>query len=385
MKKRVLLPLFLALFLLSAVSSNATAAAGDANLTRIIVVGNKINIRSGPGTDSEVLSRADAGDNFWSQANFGDTYIVDTAAATDMNGAEWYAIRRFEDGSRLAEPVYISARYAVRTIPLLSGEHTLAEVAGLSAGEVFSGALTLSVDPRDKKAQAAALLVGLPWEAKSSGAIYEAPDEESKVLHQANADRYFHLQVVGWGDGGLKGDWLKVKSAFGEPDEKDVVGWMRAQQLNTFFNRGGAYGWLHYARLFFGGSDEIVNTWGRPTSRATKKYRLFDEIDMERTVFTYPDMEITIEKDLTHGEGEYVPGFSFSRKGAGIGGFFIGEKWCDWAYIERAIGKPVTVREEDGNTILDYEPEDEHFYSVKFTLDGKGLLSKIVFDSWPAD
>jgi hypothetical protein len=108
---------------------------------------------------------------------------------------------------------------------------------------------------------------------------------------------------------------------------------------------------------------------------------------MERTVFKYPDMEITIEKDLTHGEGEHVPGFSFSRKGAGIGGFFIGEKWCDRAYIESAIGKPVTVRvsEEDGNTILDYEPEGEHFHSVKFTLDGKGLLSEIVYNSWPVD
>jgi hypothetical protein len=373
MKKHFLLSILLALALLPALSSNAMAADEDANLTRVVVVGNKVNVRSGPGTNSKVLA----------QANAGDMFIVETDGKDDP---EWYAIRRSERGPSVNGVAYIAARYTLNPLISLSGENVIAAATGLSIDRILSEAFELSTDPQDK-AQAAAVLVGLPWDSQSeSRVIYEAPNEKSKVLWEQPADELTARTVIGWDEGGPWGGWLKVRP-FGE----NVTGWVRSEQVEISGRTGNVnhnftYNFFARAGASFNSVDEVVKKWGKPTSRTSEKYRLFDALDMVRTVLEYPDMRITMEKNETEDGPEGASSYSFSRQGAGIGGFFIGEKWCDRAYIESALGKPVEVRkDDDGQTVLSYEPEDEHFWSLYFTLDGEGLIRTIEYNSWPVD
>ena len=94
-----------------------------------------------------------------------------------------------------------------------------------------------------------------------------------------------------------------------------------------------------FCELFIGANvAEIARKWGA-TEVERRMVDIFDQGDyVILTSIKAPGMEASIE-DHT-GPLTYVNNFELSRKGAGIGGIYIGVDWCNKEWVRKLLGKP---------------------------------------------
>jgi hypothetical protein len=344
--------------------------------SRILTVGNDVNVRDAPGVHGRPRLKA----------KYGDTFTASAALVRARDGSAWYGIVSPDGEGKPSPRMYVSAAYAVMPPLSLDDEELVSRVSGVK----FSDAANGPVDASDValKSQASALMAGLPWEARpregvDAVTIYRERDRESGVVKNAE-DSYF--QVTGWGPGGPGSGWLRVRGT----RDKSVVGWALAEQLCVIQNDSYASGdddakaiaFISRAILSLGEGAEAERKWGRALANERNEFAGADEnARVVRTVQKFDGVSIERNEVTESGECEeyYTSGgFTFSREGAGIGGLFIGRDWCDASYIERVVGHP-RVEEDDGRTTLVYEDKWDGAWLLGFTLDESGALSKITY------
>jgi hypothetical protein len=350
----------------------------DQDYVRIIMTGDKVNIRSLPSSKGEILF----------QARMGDSFGVKTQTIKAPDGSLWYRILYGEDergelseaeglpGYESSNP-YISVTFA-KVIPLtLDDEREISRITGVISREAFKNAL----DARDlqRTSQAATLLAGLPWVvscANGGTKIYEAPDEKSRVVYSLEQK---YLKIVGWADGGPGLGWFHVTDF---TDDPPIDGWARSNEI-SFDNYNLSdydkdemkiYPFIYRAYASLGKGREAKEKWGPAITDKHETEDLEGNVT-QHTILEFQDIFVETIGDV---DGSWESGnLMFSRDGSGIGGVFCGVDWCDKNYVQSVIGKPTETNvEKNGDEVWSYNTMGGSS-GLSFTFGTNGIVSAI--------
>ena len=196
----------------------------------------------------------------------------------------------------------------------------------------------------------------------------------------------------------IKG-YLKDEN-FWSPDDLITVdtrpGWLFVMDLSTF----GKSGWIEEGKIkvaeFYeydcretaylfilnigANVQEMISRWGgEVTERTVSTYSV--DFDDEPYPFVSIKTLITGNGFKLNYEDHRNLGVELTRKGAGIGGIFIGETWCNKAYIEKTfkhLGIEIKKSGDEEYCVMHGGPDGWKF-SILVDFDKQGSVSKLSF------
>ncbi len=348
----------------------AASEEGEDGFTGFVVVQTTTNdalLRKGPTKASEAVAKMPAGIMLLVEA----WVVVDPA-----DGTSWYPVAEVADdtipnirGERtryLRRPLYINESF-VKEI-----EESVPPITPVVGYDDLAGSPPAS--QRRMVEQQSVKSFSLPGN-KAVVAYTEAFLDSAPLLDKLSSDAYNECDLVAIAD--LNPGWLLIVDRAGHFD----TGWVetaRVQIENHSDGREAAY----LVALNLGANvPEIMRRWGpgRIVGRAAEKlwygFSATTELDFEGLWVTYRS-----QNDFS---------FKLWRKGAGIGGVFIGEDWCNKDYIQKNFGKLFTIKKSTN----DDATENWFFggslggWGVKFhlTFDTKGLVEEFQFSCAPVE
>jgi len=75
--------------------------------------------------------------------------------------------------------------------------------------------------------------------------------------------------------------------------------------------------------------------------------------------------------------------FTLTRKGAGMGGIFVGVDWCNKDYIEKTFGKLMSIEKSENDGVEQWSFQnipDGWLFRIHLTFDKKGLVNEFNFN-----
>ncbi|MCL1875945.1 MAG: hypothetical protein FWF87_06765, partial [Synergistaceae bacterium] len=362
------------------------AASAEDGYVRVTIKGTNVNLRPQPR----------AGGNVVAKVNTGDVFIAETWPVTDVNdGSKWYRIVfrpdpkdgivpfvntfSYYDAEMEADvspaEAFVSAQFANVT-PLAAGG--MKQIMETPRGGGFSALDTSAENQRrmalDKGVFNADNLFPEGSEGKKY-AVYSEPSTNSgkKKYPLTEENEYFGAMYV---------------------TDKSIPGWLQIIGDKTWFSSGwieAEPGFLqvedfslgHFMALCLGANvPEIMRKWGPGVITARDNSALEESYwhgVTDTTKMSFDGLEVNFFMDTRNFE------FTLTRRGAGMGGIFIGEAWCDKDYLKRVFAhfppeKIQAGKSDDGAESWRLElGRDGWFYGYEITFGSDGLVSELHF------
>ena len=367
------------------------AASAEDGYVRLAINGTNVNLRPKPQAKGAVIAKV----------NTGDVFIAEKWPVTSVeDGSKWYKIvlwpdpksgeivsvpfvKTFsyydEDRGDTVSPVnaYVSAQFATES-PLAVGD--MEQIMETPDGEGFS-ALDMSPENQRRMALDKGGVFYINSDLFPDGsnrkeyAIYREPSSKSgkKKYPLTEENRY-------------KGELYVA--------DKSVQGWLRIITDRTPVSSG----WIEtksevwqaedfslgiFMTLCLGANvPDIVRRWG-PGVIVSRDNSVLGEFwwhgveNITKMSFDGLDVSFTDARNFE---------FTLTRRGAGMGGIFIGEDWCGKDYLKRVFAhfSPEAIqadKREDGAEQWRLNlGRDGWFYSYEIAFGADGLVSELRFD-----
>ena len=364
------------------------AAFAEDGYVRVSIKGTNVNLRPKPQAKGAVIARM----------NTGDVFIAEKWPVTAVeDGSKWYKIvlrpdpksgvivtfldafsYYDEDREGTVSPAnaYVSVQFTEES-PLAAGD--MEGIMETPAGEGFSA---LDTSPENQRRMALGnggvfYAGGLFPEGsnRKEYAAYREPSAKSGQkkypLTEKNVNRG-ELYVV---DKSTPG-WFQIIT-----DSTPVSsGWIQAKPE---FSQIEDFSLGQFMALCLGANvPEIVRKWG-PGKIVSRDNSVLGESwwhSVENnTKMSFDGLEVSFT-DARNFE------FTLTRRGAGMGGIFIGEKWCDKEYLKRVFAhfsseKIQADKRQDGAEQWSLNlGRDGWFYNYEIVFGADGLVSELHFD-----
>jgi hypothetical protein len=387
-KKTVLI--FCAALLFAFIFSGKEAWAEDAYV-RLAIKGSKVNLRPQPRAVGNVIA----------QVNTGDVFIAEkwpiTVHGDKSDQSKWYKIvlavnAKTNKISTLSEwdsrfelnVAFVRADYAVVS-PLAKGEMEKISATPVGIGYSFNidpqwGEFSVITEDNFK-------FFASTYYVKKNTDIYDKHpfnEKGAKVI-----DRYKTEERVLLTGRDSDGD---VYTAM-DPTFRRLPGFVKA---NSVKREGGESGedrlnilaFNEFYKLYIGANiGEIVRKWGDfKINRSTlllhdnQCYAIISSLEAKEIKIsfleTFPDVKGPI--DLT----VYVQYCYIERKGAGIGGIYIGVDRCNKDWVKKLLGQPDAIKNEKDGESWSWDFE---FHGVRVDFGKNGLVSAVELYSQIAD
>ena len=386
MKKIIMLFCAVLLFMFA----GRTVWAEDAYV-RLAIKGTKVNLRPQPRAVGNVIAQVNTGDIFiaekWPITVHGDksdqskwyriVLVVNTKTNKISTLSEWDS--RFE-----LNVAFVSGDYAVVS-PLAKGD--IEKILATPVGIGYS----FNIDPQRGEFSVITKdnfkFFTYSCSVKKNTDVYDKHpfnEKGAKVIDRYKTDD--DIQIPGIDD---KGDVYRVM----DPTFRRLPGFVKA---NSVKREGGESGedrlnisaYREFYKFSIGANiGEIVRKWGTfKINRSTlllhdnQCYAIISSLEAKDIKIsfleTFPDVKGPI--DLT----VYVQYCYIERKGAGIGGIYIGVDWCSKDCVKKLLGQPDAIKNEKDveSWIWDFE-----FHGVRVDFGKNGLVSAVELYSQIAD
>jgi len=366
MKRIVFVLLFLS-------ALRCAAFAAEDVYVRLAIKGANVNLRPEPRSAGKALG----------QTNTGDVFIAESwPIVCNADKSKWYKIVLAYDaksdkisvlserGSRFRKgAAYVSANF-VTVLPLEKDDAE--KISALTPYRY-----TLDADPRTGKFSGANRnyrFFSAKRSIKKDADIYDrdvTSVDGAKVIGQYKKGA--KVKLLGTNSDETVYLALDFEYIYDQP-----FGWIKADSVDKVGAGNGSIDWLDFidfelARLFIGGDvNGIVRKWGDfEVERFASEW--INDIYFIFTRMKAPGIRVTFYDDFDYdrpSSGYYLQEFSIERKGAGIGGIYIGADWCGKEHVEKQFGKPHRIEElEAGGVSWNWEDELNDF-GVNFGADG---------------
>ncbi|MDR0498738.1 MAG: hypothetical protein LBH03_03250 [Holophagales bacterium] len=355
-------------------------AGGEADESNHLPLANRPDYKYGyvslaiKGTNVNLRHQSQAKGDVIRQTNTGDVFIAEKWPVTNVeNGMEWFKIVLSPDpksGVFIPFNAYVAAPYAVDN-PLTSSD--VKRVIETPVGEGFA-ALSLSAENQRRMAldngsifHISGLSVGEEY------AIYKEPSLKSvkkRFPITEEASDIWNILVVdksrpGWFQ--IIGDAALISS-----------GWVEAK-LETLEIDDFSLG--QFMSLCLGANvPEIMEKWGPGKVVTRDNSALIYESDWHTvdntTKMQFDGLEVSFTDHRNFS-------FKLTRRGAGMGGIFIGEDWCNKDYL-KSVFSPSSEETEGQQWYLN-RGRDGWLYSYSIVFGTNGLVSELNFNCEDAD
>ena len=171
--------------------------------------------------------------------------------------------------------------------------------------------------------------------------------------------------------------WLFIVDLAG----KGPSGWVESSFLRTIdFGDHREVGYLVTLNL---GTDvpDIMRRWGPGT---VKEKEIIENWrgSVEHTVMSFDGFDLSYEDHRNFN-------FTLTRKGAGLGGIFVGAAWCDREYIQKTFGPILTIdkqKPDDGQETWSMSGgPDGWSFVIVLTFDQQGLVREFRYNCADVD
>ena len=346
----------------------AAPEEGEDGFTGFVVVQTTTDnalLRKGPTEASEAIAKLPA-DVMLLVENW---VVVDPA-----DGTSWYPVAQVADdtipnirGERtryLRRPLYINESLVRET------EESVPPITPVVGYDDLAGSPPAS--QRRMVEMQSVKSFSLPGN-KAVMAYTEAFSGSAPLLDKLSSDAYSECDLVAIAD--LKPGWLLIVDRSGHFD----TGWVEAARVRVENHPDGREAAYLVALNLGANVPEIMRRWGpgRIAGRAAEKlwygFSSTTELAFEGLRVSYRS-----QNDFS---------LKLWRKGAGLGGIFIGEDWCDKDYIQKNFGKLFTIKK----SVNDNATESWTFggnpkgwgFRFHLTFDAKGLVEECQFSCAP--
>lgn len=367
-----MLPFFILATAILAQPGETATGKGDSGIVALTVVKTNVRLRSEPSVESTVKG----------QVNPGAMFVAEKWSIRDDKAKmSWYRIVGFLDkdtgsvndrnAAGVRTPCYVSADLVkVNSYEEIkhSEEFVIKQLSLTPYGQGY-GAVDSSLAAQRKMAEQKILKhVFSAVRGKSRIPVYAGPSKSSGELKGAdlNGENFYNYDFYVADE--TKPGWLFIVDV----SSRCPSGWVEAGLLEPvkepgFFETG------RLVTLNLGANvPEIMRRWGQAKSvkrQVSPSWRG----NIDETVMSFDGFELTYED---HRNFE----FTLTRKGAGLGGIFVGVSWCNKEYIEKTFGKKLSVEKSksaDGSErwTLGFAPDGWGF-TIFLTFDKKGMVSE---------
>lgn len=353
--------LFCFVFVFSGIVHAATETA-ETGYVVIEVAKDNVRLRSSPSVEGEIVAELPAG----------TLLLAETWSIQDAAGKmSWFAVAdvlndagesiRAEVTGNFWSPWFVSASHA---------ERTKREIPPSAYVQGY-GAVDSSPETQRRMAENRSVKIIMPAEGTGDQHIpvYAEPATSSAGIN---------IGLTGWkcsqsgliGVDGVKPGWMFLVDLAGQLSS----GWVESKHMSPqVYPYGNEAAYL--AGLTLGANvPEIMRRWGPARVKRTVEER-WDGFHAN-TELTFEGLEVVYTDYRNFA-------FHLTRRGAGIGGIFIGADWCDKDYIEKIFGGQFTIEKQkrDGGTegwSFIGGPDGWNF-SFALIFDAKGLVREFAF------
>jgi hypothetical protein len=333
--------------------------------------------------DSRTVGRADAGMILLAERwPIEEWKWNEEKQADEKTGTPWYRVVAIGDretglaAGKLAAggkaPAYISAAFVKPGSWDEAGIEESAVMEVLSQTGYGQGYSTVDVTPENQRRILENQPIRELWPSSDTGKripVYSGPSTSSEALEDAvlvDKDVYNLALVVTE----TKPGWQRFVSLSAQLPS----GWVEAGQLKPYFYEGDRREVGHFCALSLGANvPEIMRRWG-PAQLVERRVEEECCGSIDLTKMAFDGLEVHY-KDYRNFH------FRLTRKGAAMGGVFVGADGFDKAYVDRVIGKmlpnPDKFTMNDGRERWQLSGgSDGNRFHMIFTFDGQGRVSE---------
>lgn len=388
MKKTGMQRFFCASVLIFAALLAVAPVWAEDGYVRLAVKGTHVNLRPQPRSSGSVVAQMNAGDMF-----IAEKYPI----VCDDDASEWYRIVLAVDAK--TNGISILSEWDSR----------------FRLNVAFVRADFTSLSPLEKgdmeKILATPVGVGYSFDTDPHGSEFPTliADNFRFFAYYCSLADHTDIYDANPHDGGAKvtgrykgGDTVRLLGrnsdgdayAVMDPFFKRLPGFVEASAVDKEYYHEGQKldfnAFSAFCQRYVGANiGEIVRKWGHFKVERKVVDNFGDGNYVIFSSLTAPDMQISFYEWLPEADGSpqqllsiaLLNGFDIARKGAGIGGIYIGVDWCGKEWVKKLLGAPdATDRDARG----EYWGWHSEFNDVKVHFEG-GVVSSVALDARPAD
>ena len=374
MKKITHLIPTVAIFLISTALYGQTSAPSknDSGCVPLAVVKTNVRLRTHPIIEP---------DNILGMVNPGVLFIAEKwPLRDDDNKRSWYKIVGFLDkttgcvtdrnAAGMCTPCYVSADLVKETSYAeikLNEESVMQQLAQTPYGQGYSAVDASPAMQRKMAEQKILMQASLKSYDNQRFPVYAEPSKSSGEPKYTDLTKkeYYEYDIVVTDT--TKPGWLFIVDLL----SVSSPGWVETDWLRIGRSFDGRFEVGDLVALTLGANvPEIMRRWG--PGQVVERWAGYSDI----TEMSFDGLKLRYE-DYRNFE------FTLTRKGAGMGGVFIGVPWCNKEYIEKTFGETLSIEKDtdaEGNEhwSLDFIP-DGWYYWFSLTFDAQGLVSKFFY------
>ena len=318
-----------------------SAAYGEINNSAFVpltVDKTNVRLRSGPGTQSRIVGLA----------NPDLTVIAEKWLVFDEEAnMSWYRIVGFLDTETggvydrlddLRAPCYVSAELVRETSYTEVGYSEEAVMQQLALTPYGQGYSAVDASPETQRKMAEQKTLKKLWMAEGTYErgipIYAGPSKSSGELKGVDLTGKKFYDCDLYAVDASKAGWLFIVDV----SSRCPSGWVEADLFNPDDSYGdGDTETGKLVTLNLGANvPDILRRWGPGEVVERKTYEHSDGYS-NLTKMSFDGFEVSYEDYRNFS-------FDLTRKGAGLGGIFVGVSWCNKDYIEKTIGKTLEIQ-----------------------------------------
>ena len=350
----------------------------DSGFVPIAVVKTNVRLREGPSTQSKIMG----------QVNPGFTVVAEKWLVRDDEAKmSWYRIVGFIDTKtgrvdnqlgNFRAPCYVSADLVQETSYSKVGYSEDVIMEQLALTPYGQGYSAVDASPETQRRMAEQKTLKQLWIAEGvyerTIPIYAGPSKSSGELKGVGlTGKNFHDYDDYIAVDASQAGWLHIVDVM----SRCPSGWVEA----NLFDLKTQYDYVRIGKLFtlnLGANvPDILRRWGPGEVVERKTYESWKGY-VEATIMSFDGLEVLYEDYRNFS-------FTLTRKGAGLGGIFVGVSWCNKDYIEKTFGKALEIQfKGQSNNGDEYwtlvgGPDGWHI-GITLYFDKQGIVQKLQYE-----
>ena len=341
---------------------HAAAESAESGFVVIEITKDNVRLRGEPSAEGEIITELPAG----------TLLLVETWPIDDVTGKmSWFAVVgvlndtkeniRTEITGNFWSPWYVNTSYTERTKREIPSN---VYVQGYSA---------VNSSPKSQRSMAENHSIKEIVPAEGDG------DQRIPVYAEpATSSTEINVGLTGWqcsqsgliGVDGARPGWMLLVDLAGQLPS----GWVESKHMSPQVYAYGSEAAYLVALTLGANVPEIMRRWGPSRVKRTVEERWSGFHANTELIFEGLEVIYTDYRNFA---------FRLTRRGAGIGGIFIGTDWCDKDYIEKTFGGQFTIEKQtrDGGTegwAFSGGPDGWNF-SFNLIFDANGQVQEFAF------